>query len=140
MDGRAKGRSKEAGLIFSTVTLVKIGLVLAALVAVVYGVHRYNDSLREDGREQVRAEWTEATLEQTKAFNAERARMERERVIMSKQYNAEREVRESTQRQLDKEREDAIRGSAVAGNQCFDERMRDQWNRDSGVAGARPPR
>lgn len=135
MDTGAKG-GKERGLIAEYALLIKIALAAAAVAAAVWGMHLYNDMRREEGRKEVRAEWTAATKEQQDAFDAERRRLTKARDNLSTQFNAERTARLETEKQLGAEREEAIRNSGVAGNVCFDERMRDQWNRDSGRSGA----
>lgn len=131
--GKVHGREirAQAGFIVTPLLLKVIaGVVLA--IAVAWVVHTYNEGLREDGREEVRAEWTKATAAQTAAWEADRKKLEGEKTAISKKYQAERTARTAAEQAADREREDAIANSSVARNECFDERMRDNWNRDSG--------
>lgn len=127
-EGQIRARTKG----FVEVWIIKVVAGIVLLAAIAWGIHVYNESLRDEGRAEVKQAWTEATAAQTEAFEAERKRLEQEKGVISRQYYAEKTTREDVQRRVDKEREDAIRGSAVAGNQCFDDRMQDNWNRDSG--------
>jgi hypothetical protein len=128
--------TRAKGFVAGYALLIKGALILLAVGAVMWGIHLYNDRLREQGRVEVRAEWTVATKAQQDAFDKERRRLTDARNRLSTSFNDERSARLQTERQRETEREEAIRNSRVAGNVCFDERMRDQWNRDSGHAGA----
>jgi len=114
--------------------------IAAALGALAWGVHKYNDSLREDGRTEVRIEWGKANLDMIHRQEVERNRQEGIRATLAKQYYAEKITREDTQRQLDNTREELIHKSTVASNICFDDGLRNDWNRNSGFPEAGKPR
>lgn len=122
---------------FQIVTILKFLAVVAGLAAVGYAGHLVMEHFREQGRREVRLECAAASAKFTKKLEDDRKSLQAQVLTLSRQYHAERTVREDMQRQLDREREDAIRNSGVAASVCFDERMRDNWNRDSGHAG--PP-
>jgi hypothetical protein len=111
-----------------------IGAVLL-VIALLSAVGAYNHHQREIGRDEIRAEWTLATKAQQDAFDAERKRLQDARFKISEQYNASESARRIMERESGREREEAIAASDVADNACFDERMRDNWNRDSGRTG-----
>lgn len=136
MDTRAAGR----GFVADTIFLIKVALVAVALLAVGFGIWKYNDHQRDIGRAEVQQQWDKDKVARQNAAIADRDKREGEKAVLAKQYQAEKAVREDVQRQLDEERENAIRSSAVAGDQCFDERMREHWNRSSGHAASGPAR
>lgn len=118
--------------------LVGIALLVAALA---FAVHKYNQHYVEKGKAEVAAQWSAATVAQKEAFDEERRRLTGARDRLSAQYHTSEQARKAMERESAREREDAIGDSSVAANVCFDERMRDNWNRDSGYAregGARP--
>jgi hypothetical protein len=120
-------------------TLIKLGLILAIIAALIAGMHWYNQGLIEQGKAEVAVEWAEANEEQRAEFEAERAKLEKEKTALAKRYQKEAAARKGAEAVLDKEREDAIRNSAVAAAVCFDERMRDNWDRASGHGGPAAP-
>lgn len=113
--------------------LIGIALIIAA---VGYGVHRYNQYHVEKGKAEVAAQWSAATVAQKEAFDEERKRLTKARDDLSARYHTSEAARKIMEREASREREDAIAASSVANNVCFDDRMRDNWNRDSGYAGA----
>lgn len=117
-------------------TVAKLALMLAIITALLGGLWRYNEGVRDQGRAEIELEWSDANKEQMARWAADRDKLEREKTVLAKKYQAELARRQAAQAALDKEREDAIRNSGVAAVQCFDERMRDAWNRDSGHVGS----
>jgi len=61
---------------------IKLGIVLAVLVALGFMVHRYNEALRETGRQEIRAEWA-AAIEVQKAREKQAA--DESQVLAAKQ-------------------------------------------------------
>lgn len=119
--------------------LAKLAIILAIITALLGAMWKYNDHVRDQGRAEITLEWAAASEEQTKRWAAERAKLEREKTALAKKFQAALVARRAAQAALDKERENAIRASGVAAVQCFDERMRDNWNRDSGHGGLAAP-
>jgi multidrug efflux pump subunit AcrA (membrane-fusion protein) len=119
--------------------LAKLAIILAIITALLGGLWRYNEGVRDQGRAEIELEWSDANKEQLARWAAERDKLEREKTALARKYQAELARRQAAQAALDKEREDAIRASGVAALQCFDERMRDNWNRDSGHGGPAAP-
>ncbi|TXH19808.1 MAG: hypothetical protein E6R03_00075 [Hyphomicrobiaceae bacterium] len=115
--------------------VVKLVAAIAVTGTVAYGVHKYNDSLREDGRKEIRMEWANANEVVRKAQELQKQRLQHKANILAKQYYAERDVRIDLQRREGVEREKAIDSSNVAANVCIDDRMRDSWNRANGHTG-----
>ena len=115
-------------------TIIKLGLILAIITALIGGMHWYNQGLIEQGKDEVRAEWAIKNAEAAAESDKDIARLEKEKAALAKKYYKERAVRVAAQKKLNQEREDAIHSSTVAAAVCFDERMRDNWNRDSGHA------
>lgn len=117
--------------------LVKLGLILAILTTAVGAAHWYNAGLIEQGRAEVAADWSVATEAQRVEFEAGRLMLEKAKVALAKKYFEEKNAREKTQLELDKEREAAIlAGSAVARLECFTPGMQLNWDRTSGHGGA----
>lgn len=129
-------RTRNKGFVADTVTMIKLGAIALVVALLFWGKAVYDDNRRDEGREEVQAKWSAATVEQNQLFNEERKRLTRNRDALAAKYHDERDRRVAVQKELDKEREDAIRNSSVAGNVCFDDRMRDHWNRNRGHAGA----
>ena len=114
---------------------VKIVGVIALCAAVAFGVHWYNDGLRKEGEAKITQQWSQATVAMKEQWDEDRRKLTGEREVLSKQYNAERDTRLSIQAQNDREREDAIRNSSVAGLVCIDDRMLGAWNKANGHGG-----
>lgn len=122
---------------FSGLTgLAKLALVLAIITAVVGAAHWYNAGLIDQGRAEVTLKWSKANATAAAEREKELARQESEKVKLAKKYEAEKRARMKVQASLDKEREDAIKNSRVATNVCFDDKLRDNWDRASGYPGA----
>jgi hypothetical protein len=63
-----------------TLLLIKVGVVLVLLAAVAWGAHRWLESVREEGRLEIRLEWAEA-LEAQKVLEAKNAEETRTRLL-----------------------------------------------------------
>lgn len=120
-------------------SLVKLGLILAIIATTVGAAKWYNDGLIDQGRAEVQLEWAAKSEEQRKAFEKERKTLEGAVVGLAKSYHAEKAKRAAAEEARDEEREDAIRNSTVAAVVCFDERLRGDWDRDSGHGGPTTP-
>ncbi len=111
-------------------------IAIAALcAAVAFGVHKYNEGLREEGEARISQQWSQASAAMREEWDADRRKLTGEREVLSKQYNAERDTRLNIQAQTDREREDAIRSSSVASLVCIDDRMLGAWNKANGHGG-----
>lgn len=112
--------------------IVKLALILAIIVTLGGLWKWHTSSLINEGKAQVSLEWSKANEAARKVQEDERLALERERDALSRKYEQLRQTRKADQVKNDKEREDAIKNSSVAGNVCFDDRMRDAWNRAGG--------
>lgn len=113
--------------------LIKIGIALAVIAAVGYGVHSYNEGLREEGKTACETAQKAAVAAAKEEWDKERKTLEGQRRTLQRQYEAERDARRAMERQFGQEREDAIHDSGgVADTVCFTPRLRDNWNAVSG--------
>jgi hypothetical protein len=102
----------------SIVPLWAKALILAALAAAaLWALHLWRESLREDGREEVRAEWARESAAQHAAALAESQRNAAE---TARRLKAQKEISDAHERDLAAARRDAAGAAAVAG------RLRDQ--------------